>query len=162
MSYARLAVRAAIAIAMTTLALELPGPATAQEQTAAAQAPAAETPARSRFRTTSWRNSSPRSHSIPTNWWRSYARPRCFRSRSSRRSDSSRSTRRTSPCSPNESWDGSVISLLNYPEVVKMMSEDLDWTQALGDALANQQKDVSDCDPAAPRRGGRQEHHQER
>lgn len=43
---------------------------------------------------------------------------------------------------PKESWDGSVISLLNYPEVVKMMSEDLDWTQALGDALANQQKDV--------------------
>ena len=29
---------------------------------------------------------------------------------------------------PKESWDGSVISLLNYPEIVKMMSEDLDWT----------------------------------
>jgi hypothetical protein len=43
---------------------------------------------------------------------------------------------------PKDSWDGSVISLLNYPEIVKMMSEDLDWTQSLGDALAYQQKDV--------------------
>ena len=43
---------------------------------------------------------------------------------------------------PKESWDGSVISLLNYPEVVKMMSGDLEWTQSLGDALANQQKEV--------------------
>jgi hypothetical protein len=43
---------------------------------------------------------------------------------------------------PKESWDGSVISLLNYPEIVKMMSDDLDWTQSLGDALAYQQKDV--------------------
>ncbi|WP_192179768.1 DUF3300 domain-containing protein [Mesorhizobium amorphae] len=43
---------------------------------------------------------------------------------------------------PKESWDGSVISLLNYPEIVKMMSDDLEWTQALGDALTYQQKDV--------------------
>ncbi|WP_037094314.1 DUF3300 domain-containing protein [Rhizobium leguminosarum] len=43
---------------------------------------------------------------------------------------------------PKSEWDGSVISLLNYPEVVKMMSDDLEWTQALGDALTNQQKDV--------------------
>lgn len=43
---------------------------------------------------------------------------------------------------PKDTWDGSVISLLNYPEVVKMMSNDLDWTQALGDALTNQQKEV--------------------
>ena len=35
-----------------------------------------------------------------------------------------------------------MISLLNYPEVVRMMSEDLDWTQSLGDALTYQQKDV--------------------
>src|SRR5690349_10343921 len=34
---------------------------------------------------------------------------------------------------PKDSWDGSVISLLNYPEIVKMMSDDLDWTQALGE-----------------------------
>lgn len=43
---------------------------------------------------------------------------------------------------PRESWDGSVVSLLNYPEVVKMMSEDLEWTQSFGEAIANQQKDV--------------------
>lgn len=43
---------------------------------------------------------------------------------------------------PKESWDGSVISLLNYPEIVQMMSDDLEWTQALGDALSYQQKDV--------------------
>ena len=43
---------------------------------------------------------------------------------------------------PKDTWDGSVISLLNYPEVVKMMSDDLEWTQALGDAIAYQQKDL--------------------
>ncbi|WP_235911979.1 DUF3300 domain-containing protein [Mesorhizobium xinjiangense] len=43
---------------------------------------------------------------------------------------------------PKDTWDGSVISLLNYPEVLKMMSDDLDWTQTLGDAIAYQQKDV--------------------
>lgn len=43
---------------------------------------------------------------------------------------------------PKESWDGSVISLLNYPDIAKMMSDDLEWTQALGDALTYQQKDV--------------------
>jgi hypothetical protein len=43
---------------------------------------------------------------------------------------------------PKATWDGSVISLLNYPEIVAMMSDDLDWTQALGDALTYQQKDV--------------------
>lgn len=43
---------------------------------------------------------------------------------------------------PKESWDGSVVSLLNYPQIVKMMSDDLEWTQQLGDAIAWQQKDV--------------------
>jgi hypothetical protein len=43
---------------------------------------------------------------------------------------------------PKESWDGSVVSLLNYPDIVKMMSDDLEWTQALGGAIAYQQKDV--------------------
>ena len=43
---------------------------------------------------------------------------------------------------PKDTWDGSVISLLNYPEVVTMMSDDLEWTQTLGDALTYQQKDV--------------------
>ncbi|MDP9629153.1 UNVERIFIED_ORG: hypothetical protein J2W85_001214 [Ensifer adhaerens] len=43
---------------------------------------------------------------------------------------------------PKESWDGSIVSLLNYPEIVKMMSTDLEWTQSFGEAIANQQKDV--------------------
>lgn len=43
---------------------------------------------------------------------------------------------------PKATWDGSVISLLNYPEIVKMMSEDLDWTQLFGEAIVNQQDDV--------------------
>ena len=43
---------------------------------------------------------------------------------------------------PKATWDGSVISLLNYPEIVKMMSDDLDWTQLFGEAIVNQQDDV--------------------
>ncbi|WP_051505594.1 DUF3300 domain-containing protein [Mesorhizobium sp. WSM2561] len=43
---------------------------------------------------------------------------------------------------PSDKWDGSVISLLNYPEVVRMMNHDLDWTEQLGEAAANQQKDL--------------------
>lgn len=43
---------------------------------------------------------------------------------------------------PDSSWDGSVVSLLNYPQIVKMMNDDLNWTQAMGDAVVNQQKDV--------------------
>ncbi|RUW86133.1 DUF3300 domain-containing protein [Mesorhizobium sp. M1E.F.Ca.ET.063.01.1.1] len=43
---------------------------------------------------------------------------------------------------PDKSWDGSIISLLNYPEIIRMMSEDLKWTQQMGDAVAYQQKDL--------------------
>jgi len=43
---------------------------------------------------------------------------------------------------PDKEWDGSVISLLNYPEIVTMMSDDLDWTEQLGDAATNQQKEM--------------------
>ncbi|MGK6316461.1 DUF3300 domain-containing protein [Neorhizobium sp. DT-125] len=48
----------------------------------------------------------------------------------------------TKDLKPSDDWDGSVISLLNYPQVVKMMSDDLEWTQGLGSALTYQQKDV--------------------
>ena len=42
--------------------------------------------------------------------------------------------------------DHSVIgALLNYPPVVKMMSDDLTWTQQVGDAVANQQQDLLDA-----------------
>lgn len=43
---------------------------------------------------------------------------------------------------PNTSWDGSVISLLNYPDIVKLMNDDLAWTEELGTSVTNQQKDV--------------------
>ena len=45
---------------------------------------------------------------------------------------------------PKSNWDGSVVSLLNYPDIVRMMSGDLDWTQSLGEAIVNQQEDVLD------------------
>jgi len=43
---------------------------------------------------------------------------------------------------PDKNWDTSVLGLLNYPEVIELMNKDLDWTQSLGDAVINQQKDV--------------------
>jgi hypothetical protein len=39
-------------------------------------------------------------------------------------------------------WDPSVKSLVNFPLVLAMMSEKLDWTQQLGDAFLGQQKEV--------------------
>ena len=43
---------------------------------------------------------------------------------------------------PNDEWDDSVIALLNYPEVLRMMNDDLDWTWRLGDAVVRQQPEV--------------------
>ena len=43
---------------------------------------------------------------------------------------------------PDENWDDSIIALLNYPEVVELMNEDLDWTWRLGEAVVAQQSDV--------------------
>jgi len=43
---------------------------------------------------------------------------------------------------PDENWDDSVIALLNYPEVVALLNEDLDWTWRLGEAVVAQQADV--------------------
>ncbi len=39
-------------------------------------------------------------------------------------------------------WDASVKSLVNFPDVLAMLSEKLDWTQKLGDAFLAQQKEV--------------------
>jgi hypothetical protein len=41
-----------------------------------------------------------------------------------------------------EPWDISVKVLTHFPSVLKYMDENLDWTQALGDAFVNQQADV--------------------
>jgi len=45
----------------------------------------------------------------------------------------------------DDKWDDSVKSLLNYPEVVKKMSDDLDWTTALGEAVVTDQGAVIDA-----------------
>ena len=44
-----------------------------------------------------------------------------------------------------QSWDDSVKSLAATPSVLDMMSEKLDWTQKLGDAVLAQQPDVMDA-----------------
>ncbi len=46
---------------------------------------------------------------------------------------------------PSDKWDDSVVALLNYPEVVKLMNDDLDWTWKLGDAVINQRGEVLDA-----------------
>jgi hypothetical protein len=43
-----------------------------------------------------------------------------------------------------QDWDPSVKSLVNFPEVLSRMSEDLRWTQQLGDAFLAQEKEVMD------------------
>lgn len=42
-------------------------------------------------------------------------------------------------------WDPSVISLLAFPTVLAMMSDDIGWTRQLGDALWVQEADVYDA-----------------
>ena len=46
---------------------------------------------------------------------------------------------------PDEAWDPSVLGLLNYPEVIQLMNDDLNWTWKLGEAVANQQEEVMDA-----------------
>ncbi|MGE5237473.1 MAG: DUF3300 domain-containing protein [Chloroflexota bacterium] len=41
-------------------------------------------------------------------------------------------------------WDPSVKSLVQFPQVLDMMNDRLDWTQKVGDAFLAQQKDVMD------------------
>lgn len=43
---------------------------------------------------------------------------------------------------PDPDWDDSVVALLNYPEVVELLDEDIDWTWRLGEAVIAQQNDV--------------------
>ncbi|MBW2483871.1 MAG: DUF3300 domain-containing protein [Deltaproteobacteria bacterium] len=42
-----------------------------------------------------------------------------------------------------QDWDPSVKSLVQFPDVLAMMGEQLDWTQKLGDAFLAQQEDVT-------------------
>ena len=43
---------------------------------------------------------------------------------------------------PDEEWDESITALLNYPEVLQLMDEDIDWTWRLGEAVIAQQEDL--------------------
>ena len=43
---------------------------------------------------------------------------------------------------PDEDWNEAVIALLNYPEALQLLNEDLDWTWRLGEAVLAQEEDV--------------------
>ncbi|MBT8091114.1 MAG: DUF3300 domain-containing protein [Gammaproteobacteria bacterium] len=43
---------------------------------------------------------------------------------------------------PDPEWDDSVVALLNYPEIVELLNDDIDWTWRLGEAVVSQQSDV--------------------
>jgi hypothetical protein len=45
----------------------------------------------------------------------------------------------------NEPWDPSVKSLAAFPDVLRMMSDKIDWTEQLGDAFLGQQPEVMDA-----------------
>jgi hypothetical protein len=54
--------------------------------------------------------------------------------------------RKTDPKAPlDDRWDDAVKSLLNYPDIVKKMSGDLDWTSALGEEVVADQGAVLDA-----------------
>lgn len=42
----------------------------------------------------------------------------------------------------SQAWDPSVKSLVPFPDVLKLLNDQLDWTQRLGDAVLAQQQDV--------------------
>ena len=44
----------------------------------------------------------------------------------------------------SQNWDPAVKALARFPDVIKLMSADLDWTTDLGDAEVNQPQDVAE------------------
>ena len=44
----------------------------------------------------------------------------------------------------DKDWEPSVKAMLEFPDVLKMMDEKLEWTTKLGDAFLSQQRDVMD------------------
>ncbi|WP_157980896.1 DUF3300 domain-containing protein [Pseudidiomarina homiensis] len=52
------------------------------------------------------------------------------------------SSERLLTAADNKDWDPSVKALVATPDVLKRMSEDLEWTQAIGEAFLAQQEDV--------------------
>jgi len=45
----------------------------------------------------------------------------------------------------NKDWDPSVKALVAFPDVLQRMSENVDWTQRLGDAFLNDEDEVMDA-----------------
>lgn len=45
----------------------------------------------------------------------------------------------------SEAWDPSIKSLVPFPRILRMMDQELDWTEQLGDAVTAQQGDVMDA-----------------
>jgi len=45
----------------------------------------------------------------------------------------------------NKDWDPSVKALVAFPDILKRMSEDVDWTQRLGDAFLSNEESVMDA-----------------
>ena len=43
---------------------------------------------------------------------------------------------------PDPAWDDAIVALLNYPEALALLNEDLDWTWQLGEAVLGQQTEV--------------------
>ena len=61
--------------------------------------------------------------------------------------------RKQDPKAPvDDKWDDAVKALLNYPDIVKMMNDDLDWTAALGEAVATDSAEVMEAVQAFRRR----------
>ena len=44
-----------------------------------------------------------------------------------------------------QNWDPSVKAMMRFPEVLKKMSDDLQWTTSLEDAIVNQPQDVANA-----------------
>jgi len=51
-----------------------------------------------------------------------------------------------------QTWDPSIRSLINFPQVLGMMNERLDWTQKLGDAVLSEKAAVMDAVQALRKR----------
>lgn len=43
---------------------------------------------------------------------------------------------------PDPYWDDSIIALLNYPDVIRLLASDIDWTRRLGEAVQRRQTAV--------------------
>ena len=91
-----------------------------------------------------------RSRSIPTRCCRKSSWPRPIRSKSSRPTAGSSANKNLQgdalkAAVDKQNWDDSIKSLAATPDVLDMMSNKLDWTQQLGDAVLAQQPDVMDA-----------------